>query len=265
MSSEVLKKGINPGVSNAQYHADKRFISSTGVKLILKDLPRFHREYVLGEKSENEWKPAFSLGSLVHTKILEPHLESKEYVVLPETVLRRRGAEFDAVMADPRNQGKTPILPREQALAEELHFLYETHEVAVDLIKGGGEPEVSLVTELDGIDVKVRADWINVEEGYIVDVKTSSSPVDRIGAIDACEKYDYFLSAALYKMAFEKHYGKKFDFYWMFLGKFDKQCHVYKLSDKSFERGKLQIEQAFQRYRKALETDTWDGYVIEEI
>jgi hypothetical protein len=122
-----------------------------------------------------------------------------------------------------------------------------------------------LCVELEGLPIKVRADWVNIEKGYIVDVKTSSKPIDKGGVIDSCNQYDYYLSAALYKMAFEKHYKRKFDFYWIFLGKYEKGCEVYKMSEKSFKRGESRVQTAFDVYKECSKNDSWDDYIIQEI
>jgi len=72
-----LKTGINE-CTNEQYHSDKRFLSSSNLKLILKDVPRFKNEVIDGNR-QNVSKPAFDEGSYAHTLILEPHMVQKEY------------------------------------------------------------------------------------------------------------------------------------------------------------------------------------------
>ena len=49
--------------------------------------------------------------------------------------------------------------------------------------------------------IKVRADYI--KEGMIIDVKTSSDPVDKFSATKTNIRFDYDLSAALYVDAFK--------------------------------------------------------------
>lgn len=265
MTKIKLKPGVNEGVSNAEYHGDTTHFSSSTLKLLLKDRKKFYKEYILGEREQQEDKPAFALGSLVHTLILEPHLEDVEYVYLPDEIKSRRGAAFEAFMSEPENQGKTAIIKSQRELAKDMLEHYKKRPEAVNLINVGGKPEETLCVELEGVPIKVRADWVNVDKGYIVDVKTSSKPIDKGGVIDSCNQYEYYLSAALYKIAFEKHYNKKFDFYWIFLGKFEKGCEVYKMSDKSYWRGESDVRRAIEIYKECSENNNWEDYIIQEI
>lgn len=256
----MLKPGINKDVSNEDYHADREYFSSSVLKELLKDRELFYKKYVLGQQEPREEKAAFSFGSYVHTLILEPHLVDEEYVFFDGA--SRRSDKYKKFREE--NEGKTVILEKEKKLAQKLLDAYNERPEAKALIDGGSAEE-TLCVELEGLPIKVRADYVNQEKGYIVDVKTTSGGTDRDGVIDASEKWGYFLSAALYCMAFKEHYKKNFDFYWIFLGKFDGQCHVYKMSLESMRKGIQEVKDALNIYKKHSTANSWFDYEIEEI
>ena len=47
----MLKLGFNEDISNDDYHNDREFVSSSGLKLMLKDPRKFYKNYVLGAGS----------------------------------------------------------------------------------------------------------------------------------------------------------------------------------------------------------------------
>jgi len=59
--SQKLQMGINE-VSNHDYHADTKYMSSSNLKLLLKDREKFYREKILGER-EQKSSNAFDVGS----------------------------------------------------------------------------------------------------------------------------------------------------------------------------------------------------------
>ena len=256
-----LKLGINVDVPNDDYHADRKFFSSTCLKELLKDRELFYKKYVKQEdQGPRQEKGAFSFGSYIHTLILEPHLIDEEYVFFESsTRSTNKYKDFRA-----QNLDKTVILEREKALAQELMDAYNDREEATALITNG-VAEQTLCVEMQGVPIKVRADYVNVDKGYIVDVKTTSAGTDRDGFIGSCDQWGYFLSAALYAMAFKQHFDKNFDFYWVVLGKFDKQCHVYKMSLETMKQGIQEVKDALTLYKKYTENDSWFDYQIEEI
>jgi len=256
-----LNYGINEDVSNEDYHADREFFSSSVLKDLLKSREAFYKKYILKEEQEERAeRAAFSFGSYIHSLILEPHLITKEYEFFDGA--GRNSLKYKQFKK--QHVGKTIILEREVEKAKKLIKAYNSRPEAVALIRGG-VAEQTLCVDLYGIPIKVRADYVNHEKGYIVDVKTTSSGTDVNGVRDSCDKWGYMLSAALYSMAFKEHYGKDFTFYWIFLGKFDNQCEVYKMSLDSMRNGIQEVKDALRIYRMNEENDSWLNYQIEEI
>ena len=127
---------------------------------------------------------------------------------------------------------------------------------ALELLKGG-HPELSLATSMFDVPVKMRADYINPDLVYIVDVKTTRWPsgVDTFRRV--VRELGYELSAALYCDIAYRVYGKVFDFYWVVLSKEDYACDVYKASTHTLSEGSALVNKALITYKKCLDTGVW--------
>lgn len=250
MSNLIL--GINPPISNADYHKDKSRLSSSDLKLILKDPAQFYKEKILGQKEEQEEKAHFSEGSYLHSLILEPENTDKEFVVYPGMV--KRGAEFEAFKL--QNPGKTIISNPQKLRCEQYYKAFKKRKEAQQLVKGGFA-EHTICVEIEGVPLKVRCDYINPDLGYIADVKTSGFPVDLDSFKITVDKWQYQLSAALYCKAASIIYNKPFDFYFIAIGKTDNNCEVFKLGIEKQVEGEALIYKALELYKTCLETNDW--------
>ncbi len=253
MSQFKLKKGINH-CTNEEYHGDKSYLSSSNLKLILKDPEQFYKEIVLGER-DRKHIAAFDEGSYAHSLILEPHMVEKEYAFFPEW--RKAGKVWEAFKQAEENQGKIILSVPQKKRVEQLIEAYSQLSPAVDLITGG-ESEYTVAGELMGLKLKARADYINLEEGYIADVKTTGYSADHDTFSYTIDRFGYDLSAGLYTMLFEQHYGKPFDFYFIVLSKKEKTCEVYKASSETMERGRAAVVEAVSLIKKCQESGNWD-------
>ncbi len=246
----MLVDGLNK-ISNKGYHEDKKYLSSSSLKLLLKDIGAFHDRHILGNYV-NETKVVFDEGSYVHALILEPEVIPQEFAFYPG--MRKQGREFREFKE--RNFHKTIIsTPQKMRCAEYVRAFNRLKE-ATDIISGG-ESEHTICGEIAGVPVKVRCDYINVEKGYIADIKTSSYPVDLDSFRMTMNQFAYDLSAALYCMVAEQHYGKKFDFYFVPISKRENVCEVFKTSPNTQFRGRHAVMEALRIYKECKETNDW--------
>lgn len=251
--SKKLQLGINNGFSNAEYHADKEFLSSSSLKLLLESPKKFYDEKILGLGKPLEG--AFlDEGTLTHSLILEPHTVATDFVFFDG--MRKQGDEYEAWKArQPKNKIQ---MSKPQRMRCDLYVeAYKKCKTAVELIKGG-LAEHTVCVELQNVKIKVRCDYINIEQGYIVDIKTTGKPADLESFKYTIQDYGYELSAALYLEAIEKHYGKKFDFFFLVLGKKDLVCEVYKLSERTRAQGRKKVYTALELYTLCLQTGVWN-------
>lgn len=250
-------KGIIKDLSNEDYHGEKKHLSSSNLKVLLKDPAKFYDEKILGNR-----KPmvsnALDEGSLAHAYILEPHVIPDEFAMWEEfrkanPAGTKKWDEFKAA-----NEGKIIISKPQRKRVESWVEGYHRNKTAVSLIEDC-EPELSLFGELNNVPIKVRADGINVEGGYIIDVKTTAFETDVDSFKMTIQQFQYDLSAALYCEMFKEHYGKEFDFYFVVLGKRDSSCEVFKLSENSKNKGLSMVRRALAKYKKCVESGDWSS------
>ncbi len=247
-----MKIGLNE-ITNEKYHEDREFISSSGLKLLNKDPEEFKKKHVDCEpEPPRKVSTAFELGSYVHSLILEPHLVDKEYAVYPG--FRRSGPDWKKFQID--NPGKVLLNKGTNIKGQECIEAFKLRQVAVDLIQGGFS-EQTVCQTIGDMKFKTRYDYVNVEKGYIADVKTSAYAVDQDMFKMTIEKWQYDLSAALYLAVCEKFYGKPFDFYFIAIGKADLDCQVYRLSEKTRAEGERAMWKAIERYHSCIKSGNW--------
>lgn len=278
MSDSVkIIEGINPKMSNEEYHGNRTHISSSALKLMLKYPKQFYRKYVLNEE-DNMSGAALDFGSYLHALILEPEIIADEFALF--TGAMRRGKsweEFEKV-----NNDKIIITKAQDALAQKLLKYYEEatvslgkqgvdKEVPISSFFTGGKAEETVGVTIDGIQVKVRFDYRKEFEsfGSINDVKTTKDRIDTKEQVEAiCDAFDYDLSAALYVDAIEKITDKPYDFYFCFISKHDyaqEKVKIYKASRKMLQRGREKYKKAIKLLKEARKTGVYYKNVIEEL
>ena len=236
--------------SNADYHADREYLSSSLFKMLYENPKEYYHKIILGHNEQKE-AAHFDEGSYIHTMILEPH-KLNDYAIFPG--LRKQGAAWEEFKE--LNKGKTILSMPQKTRCEVLYKSYDEHIIATRMM-AHGLSEHTMLSQFRDIKVKARADFINVTEGYIVDVKTTGSPSGAEIFKHTVEQYKYDLSAALYCHIAEQTYNKPFAFYWLVLSKEDWQCRFYKVSKGTMITGAHKLSIAAANYKKCLETGEW--------
>jgi len=245
-----LKLGIND-VGNEEYHADRTFLSSSGLKLLLKDTKAFHKQYILNEKVTFGNQSALDLGTYAHTACFEPHLLEEQFVVFEGRKAGKVWEEFQE-----QNKGKIILGSLQKTQGEMIKEAFEQSAIIKDLVKEG-EAEKTLCVKLEDLRIKVRADFINIHGNTILDLKTTSGSLDYYTLQKTVAKYHYDLSAALYVDAFSQHFNKPFDFYFLFVDKSSYSVQVVKASEELLLNGRLKYRKAIKNYRECIKTKEW--------
>jgi len=168
-------------------------------------------------------------GHIVHCLVLEPTEFGSRYAFIPSFQLD----PGNTTKAGKRSESKATIYYEEKLAAFMEGNLYKEiitkedffrarscagkimeHESLADFL---GKPypgvriEEAITFQLGGLVMRCKLDWISVELGLIIDIKSTvdESPVffER-----HAEKLDYFRQAAIYKEAARQKFGKEFRF-----------------------------------------------------
>lgn len=252
MSNTALKHP-DPFISNEDYHGNKNYLSSSDLKLILQDSYQFYLKHFEGAKLEFGNKLALDLGSYIHSLVLEPEKTDSEFIVFDGRKQGKKYTEFKEMHPD-----KIIINDTNAHLAQEIVEAISKHEYAKDMFKDG-QAEISNFTEINGVPIKVRADYLTKDA--IIDLKTTSADVDIATFSQTIDKYMYKLSASLYMDAF----GGNRDFYFVAAQKNPVNIAVYKLSDLSYRQGQILYKKAIEIYKNCLATGNWNTSAIPEI
>lgn len=269
-----MKIGKNEYLTDVEYHDDREFISSSGLKLLLKNPRKFYKTYVLNEKEEKN-SAALDFGHYIHSVILEPNTVKDKYAIFEGA--SRRGKAWEEFSKE--NEGKIIITKSQQELTKQLLDNYNKAEVIIgahgydqpvkiNSFFKKGSAELSLGEVLNGIKVKVRFDYFREFSDFasIQDVKTTAKTANTAKEAEAiCSDFDYDLSAALYVDIAEKICKKPTDFYFVFFSKADGQVNIYKASEQMLERGRQKYKEAIVALKNARETGQYFTNEIQEL
>lgn len=250
-----IKSGLELGLnncSNAEYHGDAKFFSSSGLKKLLENPAIFYKECILRERKVEEENPNFTEGSLLHSLVLEPDQVQADYAFF--TGMRKQGPEFEQFKE--QNKGKIIIGKGQKIRCDAYYQSYLRNPAAVGLIRGGF-PEFSIAQVIKDMPLKMRADYINLDEGYMVDVKTTSDRASLDSFKLTIDRYKYELSAALYSLIAEQYYGRDFEFYWIVVDKKEADCQVFRMSKETRHRGLDMVSRAIAKYHECIKSGNW--------
>lgn len=238
--------------SNAEYHADRTRLSSSALKLILKDPYQYWLEYLSPNPPPKEDKPAFADGTLLHALVLEPETIATNFAIYQG--FRKAGKAYEEFVQN--NPGKIIVSQPQLDKVSKWYNSVSANETALELLSNGLAEHTMLGQHLDVL-LKARADYINTDAGYIVDLKTTSATTDPGVFAHTVKEFSYDLSAALYCDLAHQTYHKLFDFYWIVVSKTDLGTAVYKASSATLTRGAGMVIQSLVRYKKCNSTGLW--------
>lgn len=270
----IVEGKFDNEISNEDYHAGRSHISSSGLKLLLRDERAFYKQYITNETAGPSG-PALDIGSYLHCMILEPHLLDIEFAVYQGA--QRRGAAYEVFKKE--HEGKTILTKSQHSHVSGLVDNFNKgkiiigddgneKEVMISSFFTKGKPEESLFGELDGVNVKVRFDYRKEWDDFasINDLKTTGDMAHTPLLVEnVCRKWDYDLSAALYVDMASKYTNKPHDFYFTFISKADGGTYIYKASDQMLTEGRRKYKEAIVKLKLARETGIYYINKIKEI
>lgn len=244
------------------YHADRNYISASGLKQIAIS-PRHYFERYLNLNAVPVSSPAMAFGNVVHTLMLEPFTFEQRYIVAPE--LDRRTKEGKQAYADfeALSEGKEVITLQDYSNALAMRLEARSSKVVTDLLDYSDKEQV-YTFEIMGIKCKMKADAINDLADAIIDIKTCKDASPSGFGKDAFNLH-YLLQAAFYIDGYYLATGinlKRFVFVAIektppFI------TAVYELRAEQLELGRQQYLTALQTYKNCLEANDWQAYSKE--
>ncbi len=238
---------MNNELTQAEYRAIKAWSKS--------DLDLINKSPALcgwAKTAKSEDSAAASIGTLVHTALLEP-LEFEKIVKMPDGLTPKKRADFVESMPDHEViEHKTYM----QVVAMRDSVL--CHPIARELLTASGLSEVSLFSEINGLNVKCRPDRVPDPKHFghmVIDLKTTDDP-DKFSR--SAKDYRYHVQAAFYTDIYKQLEGVEPRFIFIVVGKKREMgrypVRVFELPANAIEAGRSEY---LSDLDKALELDSF--------
>lgn len=254
----MKRDGVVYGLPEADYHAPKDELSSTGAKLILESPAKFKHQILDGNRVH---RAGFDLGTAVHTKVLGV---GERFVTYPEEHLTKSGnvstkAETVTWATEQRAAGRIILTPAEASMTDAMSEAVLAHPLAKKLFERDGHPEVSVFDEYLDVKRRGRFDFLPNEGGIAVDLKTAvdASPA---GFERATARFGYHIQRGHY-LDILKRLGREVDMLFVTVEKTAPYLvAVHQCNEQFADMGETEALEALDIYRECMESGEWPGY-----
>lgn len=230
-----------------------KVLSSSSIKDLLKSPKAFYKSRV----TRDEGSQALRDGRLVHMSILEKH-KLDDLVILEGTKARK---DFKEAVAE---HGEHMVYTSSEM--ESAYWIADAVERnnEASFLLSNCKYEVPEIGYFKGYDVpfRAKADALTKDGSIIIDLKTTSSPVEDFRW--SAKKYKYALQAALYKYLFDAD-----EFIFLVVDKSTKDIGIFECSDAFLLEGVNDILKGLEVYSKYFKQpntkELLNNYVVRDI
>ena len=236
MDKKVLNDAIERLRSDEDYYGEfgRQFRSNSDISTLLTN--------PLALCAEQKPNINFLIGGYFHTAILEPDKLKKYRIIESSTRNTKLYKEISG--------GEMCLLQHE---VDKLELMIDTmlsNDACNDLINGiDVEYEKPGIKEIEGLLWKGKADIVNHDEKYVVDLKTTSNLHN---FRSSAYKYNYDSQAYIYRKLFG------YDLIFLAIDKATRQIGIFDCSDKFYDSGKEKVKQAVEQWKLFYENPDFD-------
>ena len=246
------------------YHSRPE-LSSTGARLLLPEYKGSPKRFQW-VRSHPRRSKAFDIGHAVHAKVLGV---GAGVVAYPAEHLTPSGnvstkAATQAWEAEQRAAGLVPVSPWEMGQVDGMAEAVLGHPTARPLFEVAEHREVSVFSEVDGVEVRARFDALSGETRngvYAVDLKTGDDAT-KTGFEKSVAKWGYEVQQAHYEDTYQASEGRPVDrFFFVSVERSGPyEVGVHELPEMWREFGRAKAAKARSIYRECVESGEWPGY-----
>ena len=251
-----------PQMGEANYHADKRALSSSGVRKAVKSAATF-RDYWTG-KIKDEETDAMLFGRLAHISILEPTRFMEGYKVMPDFGDMRSSAnraKRDAWTAD--QKPGTIVVTEEECtnLTGMLKAITEHEDARMCLTNGTAELAGYYRDDETGLLCRFKPDFFSFDGRRLADIKTTKDCDAWFFGKDTLNRL-YHVQLAMYCEGLKALTGVEVKFPTLIAveKKPPYEVAVYVLDDAAMELGRALYRRALRRIKLAIDSGVWAKY-----
>ncbi len=181
-------------ITDPAHYQDGKAVSFSWLKRLEADPEMYYRRFVLGEKpdadDEEEESRALKVGTAAHCLILEgPQVFAERFVIHPPTYRDKAGeekrwnrnAKVCELWEDAQvESGRRVVKPEDFRILAKMREAVAANPYATRLLASGvAEHAIRRETPSLGFARQGRIDWLNLEAGALVDIKTIQNLNDR--------------------------------------------------------------------------------------
>lgn len=242
--------GLQYGMTDTDYFAHGA-INCSGLKTILQKTP----SHFMHQRNEpRKQTAAMLIGSAVHCATLEPERFDDLYVVAPK--IDKRTTTGKAAWAELEASGKIVLSMDDGEQVTNISNAVRSHATASQLLTDG-VAEISVFSEMDGVPVKCRCDYLRAGAA-IIDLKTTDDAGDFNRTV---VKYGYAQQAAWYLDVLRAAGEPVSAFVFVVVEKEAPYAvAIYELSQEWIEIGRVQNTTALSIYKNCTESNDWYSY-----
>lgn len=221
--------------------------------------------------SPSEPSDAMTLGTALHTALLEPDRFEEKCAVSPELKLRTKKGREAAKEFAVANTGKAIIRLSDFVLISKIRTAVIANDTAKSLLNGLGTNEVGLewTDSETGLKCKGLIDRLAPQNGHtaVVDIKTTANAQPWAFA-SAIAKFKYHEQAAFYLSGLNANARAVRRFIWIAIEKeppFGVAC--YEPDATMLEQGELLFREHLRLWKQCEASGEWPGYAtgIQEL
>ena len=263
--TQGLELGFHSELDINEYHAAGGYSRSQLTQY--ECLPeKFYNKYIKDSAQQEKPSQALSFGSAFHVIIQEPHLFDEQFAVSKKFDKRTKAGKEAALKFSLDNADKQVITEDELAMLQEMKESVLKNDLASSILanpKTIFESSIVWKDKPTGLTVKCRPDILS--SSIIADLKTTQDASPRAFQ-SSCNKYGYYLQAAMMKIGLES-IGQKMD-HFIFIAcekaaPFSTACYV--LDEESLAFGEAQFRKIMDGLSHSLKTNQWPGYGTQEL
>jgi len=237
-------------MSDKEYHKqlapEDHFWSSSQLKDALSSYNTFYAKYI-SKTIPPPSSTALDIGTAVHTRILEPEHFDRSVAFWKSTRSGKKWEEFRELNPDKLIISGNLNIAKYTSAVENILSSPQIMELHT-----GGRSEVACFGMLKGTNIKVKCDYLNEDQKYIADIKTTTGCLSEADINYKTESSDYDLSAALYVDMFNAAGVSVEGFFWAYSSKDTKSSCIARASETTLDIGRA-------KYTKAIENiKHWD-------
>lgn len=241
------------GMSNEDYHSHPSY-SSSQIKYASRNIEHFKRA-VIDKVSPKQSSTAFRIGTLFHEMILEPEI-FRPNIYPGYKIDKRTKAYKDWLRENPEATEDNTLTGAEM---DKLLLMKENllkHTDCPDF--AATTNELSMFYEYYGMNLRTRPDAICFKTRTVLDLKTTSKPIDKYGFLSQVKYFDYDLSAAMYLHNMLAHHGEKFKFTWVVVQTVEPySAAIYHVGKGLLESGWEKFENGLYSIQQSFENDSF--------